>query len=145
MGFKGSTQQEIVSSISVGNNTITKDYVAAHIKKMAPDYSFEYIKEKTGVFYTRPTTRTYYKIKKKGQSAYVVYKVTPNFLASIIEVHKGHGPSLLKTLEKVLGFILMLILFSGVWLALQLKRDRKITLILMSSGFALLSAMILLL
>lgn len=143
LGFKGSTQEEIVSSIAVGDETITSDYVAAYVKKMAPDYSFEYIKQSPGVFYTRPTTRTYYKIKKKGQGSYVVYKVKPSFLASIIEVHKGHGPKLVKLLEKILGFILMLILISGVWLALQLARDRKITLILMGSGFALLSAMIL--
>lgn len=143
LGFKGSTKQEIVSSIAVGDNTITKNYISSHIKKMAPDYSFEYIKEKPGVFYTRPTTRTFYKIKKEGQSSYVVYKVTPNFLASIIEVHKGHGPSLLKTLQKVLGFILMLILITGVWLALQLKRDQKMTLVLIGAGFILLSIMIL--
>lgn len=140
-GNKGKLEKEIVSSIAVGDEKINKEIVEAHIKEIDPNYSFEYIKVKPGVFYTRPTTRDYFEIKKKGQ-AYIVYKVRPNLLASLIEVHKGHGPKLVKILEKIIGFVLMLILLSGVWLSLQLKRDRKITLVLMGSGFVVLAAMI---
>lgn len=143
LGYKGSVDKQLVSKIATNGVELDQKQVEEHIKKIAPEYSYEYIKVKPGVFYTRPTTRTYYEIKKRPGNEYAVFKATPNFLASIIEVHKGHGPKLLKLLEKVLGFVLILILISGVWLALQLKRDRKVTLVLVGSGFLVLLVMIL--
>lgn len=143
LGNKGSIHKEMISTIVLGEKKLTKDDVINHLKKIDPKYSFEYIKESPNVFYTRPTTRTHYQFKKKDSRSYIIYKATPNFLASIIEVHKGHGPILVKFLQKILGFVLMLILVSGVWLALQLNRDRKMTLILIGSGFSLLASMIL--
>lgn len=144
-GNKGSVHKETVRSITVGTNEFTKKDVISHVKSIDPNYSYEYIKGKPGIFYTRPTTRMHYIFKQSNDGSFKVYKATPNLLASIIEVHKGHGPKLVKTLEKILGFILMLILTSGVWLALQLKRDRLVTIVLMGTGFSILTAMILLL
>lgn len=143
LGSKGSVEKQVVSKINSNGMDLTEQQVKEHISKIAPDYSYEYIKVRPGAFFTRPTTRTYYEVKKQPGNEYTIYKAKPSFLAAIIEVHKGHGPQLLKLLEKVLGIVLILILISGVWLALQLKRDRKITLILMGSGFVVLSFMIL--
>lgn len=123
MGNKGSIDKSIASKIIPPEANLNKEKVEELIKKIAPDYSYEYIKVKGSDFYTRPTTRTFYHIKKT-QEGYTIFKAIPNFLASIIEVHKGHGPGFLKTLQKILGIALIFMLLSGFALAFQLKKDR---------------------
>lgn len=130
--FKGDAKTETVRTLE-GIAVVDKELVSSTLKAIDPDYSFEYIKESGSTVLTRPMTRVYYQFVK-NESGFLIQKVTPNFLRRIIEVHKGHGPGMLKNLEKVLGLSLLLVILSGVWLALSTKRDMKITLILAGSG-----------
>lgn len=142
LGYKGDVKKEVVKSVELENEKITLEQAQNLLKDIDPDYTFEYLREAgTGAF-TRPTTRTYYQFEK-NENGITISKMTPNFLRAVIEVHKGHGPGLLKNLEKILGISLMLVLISGIWLAVSVKRDKKITLILIGLGTLVLSGLIL--
>jgi hypothetical protein len=86
---------------------------------------------------TRPTTRVSYEFIKKD-TGYEVYKVSPNFLKRIVEVHKGHGPSLLKWLQKILGICLILILITGVMISFKSKKHKRLSLTYMGLGSVIL-------
>lgn len=140
LGAKGSSTRTLVGSINTEGREIKKESVEEHAIRFYTDYSFEYVKAKEDYFVTRPATRDYY-LYKKDAGKYLIFKVSPNFLAKIIEAHKGHGPKLLKWYETILGFVLIFILLSGVWMSLMVKRDKKITWILMGSGTLVLSVL----
>ncbi len=136
MGFKGNADKKVVETFEV-DTEITEAYVRAELARIDPGYSFEYTKKSADGLFTRPTTRDYYQFERLDRQI-IVKKVSPNFLLKIIEIHKGHGPGFLKFVEKILGIGLILILISGIWLALTVKRDKKITLVLMLGGFLVL-------
>jgi hypothetical protein len=134
-GFKGSETKELVKTIEFSGEEIALDnaFVRQNMSEIDGSYSFETVKESGTLATTRPATRQYYSFEKKGEQI-LVNKVYPNLLKRLIEAHKGHGPALLKSFEKLMGFSLILILISGIWLALSLKRDSKQTWILMTIG-----------
>lgn len=142
LGFKGDVKKEVIKTITLESEKITKEQAQLYLNSIDSNYKFEYLKESGNVTFTRPTTRTYYQFEREGNNV-SIFKMTPNFLLRIIEVHKGHGPGLLKNLEKMLGIALMFVLISGVWLAVTVKRDMKITLILISLGALVLSGLVL--
>lgn len=132
LGFKGhSTIEELHSIESV--ELINDEFVKNELSKINPGYHYEYLKESGNKTFTRPTTREYYQFTKIDGNI-KIEKISPNFLAKIIEAHKGHGPGYFKTIQKIFGICLILILFSGIWLALTVKRDVKITLVLVGIG-----------
>lgn len=142
MNFKGSVTEKVVETVE-SESPVTESLIENELKRIDPEYSYEYTKKSPNGFFTRPTTRDYYSFEKQDNQI-IVKKVTPSFLRKIIEIHKGHGPGLLKLVEKILGVGLILILISGVWLALTIKRDMKITLILMGVGSVILAILALL-
>lgn len=80
-------------------------------------HTFEYVKVKGNTLFTRPTSRTHYQfnITDAGISA---TRNEPDLQGSMIELHKGHGPTLFKTLQKALAVGLLIIVLSGLWLGL---------------------------
>ncbi len=133
LGYKGSVEKEKITSVLVTHAKLNEDSIRSYLKEIDPEYTFEYLKTSSGLIMTRPTTRMNYEFKQSGDQ-YTIYRVKPNFLKSIIEVHKGHGPKILKGLQTILGVSLMIILVSGMLIAFATKRDQKPTLILMSAG-----------
>lgn len=144
LGYKGDVTKEVIQTVVTEQSSLTEEYVREELKKIDPNYSFEYLKGAGKSVFTRPTTRTYYELNIV-ETGVQITKVKPNFLRAIIEVHKGHGPGLLKTVEKVFGVALLLILISGMWLALTVKRDKSITLILTTIGGTVLFGLFLIL
>lgn len=107
------------------------------IKEHNPNYKFDYIKGKSPSFITRPTTRTYYKLKYNDVDNKVeVTQHIPNFNKRLMEFHKGHGPLRTKKILAVIALIFALAIFTGLWLGLTVKSYRKIT--LLTSGTSLL-------
>ncbi|MCW8877439.1 MAG: hypothetical protein OQK51_10305, partial [Kangiellaceae bacterium] len=90
-------------------------------------------------FFTRPTNREYYVIRVKNRGKEQGIEIThqkPDFIKSMVELHKGHGPTIFKTFQKVVAVGLLFILISGLWLGLTAPRLRKITMGLASGGLA---------
>lgn len=142
-GFKGSMPQTAIKEVE-SVEVVNEDFIKEQLKLIDANYTFEYIKESGQKTITRPTTREYYQFTKNGSNVQI-HKITPDLVARLMEAHKGHGPGLFKLIEKIFGFSLMLILISGIWLALAVKRDFKITLMLMGIGFAFTATLIFLL
>lgn len=144
-GNKGSVNETLVKSNVIIEKANIKEQISKVVKEINSDYSFEYIKDRGSSIETRPTTRNYYNFKKNSDGTFNVYKAEPNFLLRLIEVHKGHGPSLLKYFQKVLGFALIIITITGLLMSLKLKARVKSFLISMSVGGAVLFGMFFLL
>ncbi len=113
--------------------TDQESFFREQFKKQSIDFDFEYIKSSKSDFIFRPTSRTHYVATQEG-SQLIFTKVTPNLNRRLMELHKGHGPQLMRRLEMIFGIALIFVALSGVWLAVSSKGYRKVTLISFSVG-----------
>lgn len=60
----------------------------------------------------------------------------PDFLRSLLELHKGHGPRAFTTLSIIMAIGLLLVLLSGFWLGVSSTYVRIPTLVLFGLGLA---------
>jgi len=137
LGFKGSVEKELVyrGSISEFNDDAEniRFEVDRVLKKLNIQHDFEYIKEGRNSLITRPTSREYYVLNFVNGEMKVI-KQTPDIIKIIVELHKGHGPTAFKTFQKILALGLLVMLISGVWLALYSPRLRSRTIAATSFG-----------
>jgi hypothetical protein len=105
-------------------------------------YSFENIKTSGTDFLFRPTSRTHY-IATEIDGVLTMQKVVPDFTKRIIELHKGHGPKLVRTYQIVFGLSLILITLSGIWIAFVSPAYRRFMLASVILGSAFLAFAIL--
>jgi hypothetical protein len=97
------------------------------------NYSFEYVKVKGDTLYTRPTSRQHYVINLNANSLEVL-EARPDFVASIVELHKGHGPGVFKQAQMVFAVGLLIVMLSGLWLGLSSPALSRRTLITSGAG-----------
>lgn len=133
LGYKGSEIVEEVKVVQMTKTDLTKERLTQELQKIDENYEFDYVKKVGFGAITRPTTRNYYKIEVKPDGAKISH-VKPNLLKRLIEVHKGHGPKVLRYIEKIIGVFLLLIILSGLYLAWTMKKERKIVGILFLLG-----------
>lgn len=153
-GLKGSVEKEVVyqnnvselalstgiqASQNISIRSIEQD-ISTIFTQVGIDTTYEYIKTKGNTLYTRPTSKEYYSLSLVENNL-TITKETPDFIKSMVELHKGHGPTLFKTLQKVTAFGLVFILLSGLWLALANKSMRGNALITVSLGFVVFIAL----
>ena len=130
LGVKGAVSQtEIVApqgvQVDLSSATLESD-ISTLIKGIDPTFTFEYVKVKDETLFTRPTSRQHYEIRVK-EGGLDIFKNTPSLQKSLIELHKGHGPRLFKTVQKAMAFGLLVILLSGTWLGLSSRILRNRT------------------
>lgn len=143
-GNKGSLKSTLIQeNISLQSET-KKEQVSTLLKKLDPSYSYEYLKDRKTSIQTRPTTRDYYNFKQTSPETFSLYKVEPNLLSRVIEVHKGHGPKLLKYFQEALGVSLIFIVLSGLIMSLQMKNRKKSAIVSMGIGFVILLSLFML-
>lgn len=140
-GNKGNVKETLVKSNVMIQKEQEKEQVKQVVKELDANYRYEYLKDRGSSIQTRPTTRDYFNFKKNADGTFNVYKVEPNFLLRLIEVHKGHGPKLLKYFQKVLGFALIFITITGLLMSLKIKTRVKSFLISMTAGGVILFGM----
>ncbi len=138
-GVKGNTAYTDVGQVdgvtlSAKSPTLSDD-VQAVLKSAGIDSRFEYVKDKGSSFYTRPTSREHYLLQQQGDTI-VIKRGEPDLQAALMELHKGHGPSLFKWLEKLFAIALVLIMASGLYLGLQSPMLKNKTLALSGAGLA---------
>ena len=140
-GFQGDTEKSLAFEISEGMPLEPKAQEAffrEQFLKNKIDYNFEYIKNSKTELTFRPTSRLHY-MAKIDEGKIVVSKVEPNLLKRMIEIHKGHGPKIMRIFESIFGISLILTTLSGIWLAWSVKLYRKILLISFGVGTAILA------
>jgi hypothetical protein len=102
-------------------------------QKQGIEYDFEYIRKSGSNYIFRPTTRTHYTASEEsGLIAFT--RVEPDLLKRMIELHKGHGPRVMRTVEIAFGVSLILVTLSGIWLALNVPTYRRTMLISFGIG-----------
>ncbi len=121
VGIKGEIKQQIIYQDSNQEfDFASKDrlqQIQHFLKKQKINYDFEYAVNDWNYAKTRPTSKEYY-VFKLDNELLTVTKHSPNFIASLVELHKGHGPKLFRILQILLAIALFFILLSGISLAL---------------------------
>lgn len=121
LGEKGEVASEILYRGEMESFTFEAEDKAGEVnqflKENGIEHDFEYIKDGDGFMLTRPTSKTHLLFERE-KNQLIVSKQIPNFIAAIIEVHKGHGPVLLKQFQKILALGLIVILLTGFYLGI---------------------------
>jgi hypothetical protein len=94
---KGSTKETPIT-IPAGTQFNTKSPtfeadVRSFLKAQKIDVSFEYIRARGDDFVTRPTSRAHVAFEQKDGMLSAKY-VEPSAINGLMEIHKGHGPSI---------------------------------------------------
>lgn len=143
IGVKGSVQSEQIYQGATTNFDFQAKDQESQIRQFIQandiDHEFEYVKTSGRTSYTRPTSRQHLTFQKEGDQL-TVNKRTPNLVASMIELHKGHGPTILKTFQQLTAIGFFLILISGLYLGITSPAFKNKTLLI--SGLGLLSFLI---
>ncbi|MEP1229535.1 MAG: hypothetical protein ABJG88_02550 [Litorimonas sp.] len=105
------------------------------------DVKFGYIKNRGRLIQTRPTSRTYVEIAQTPKGLQASIK-KPNFQKAMMEIHKGHGPKILRSYHKLVALVLVLVILSGFLAGIFAKTYRRKTLIGLIIGSALYIALI---
>ena len=106
-------------------------------------HDFQYVKVKGKTLLTRPTSRNFYKFDMQPEGHVISYS-EPSIQSKLIELHKGHGPEIFKTFQKVIAVGLMFVVLSGFWLGVSALGLRRNTLIVTGSGALIFSLLALL-
>jgi uncharacterized iron-regulated membrane protein len=136
-GVKGVVEQTLVFSSSdlrldSQSSQLDDDVRALLATAGVSDYDFEYVKAKGNQLYTRPTSKDHYVIRLRPHLQ--VFAASPSLQATMIELHKGHGPAVFKIVQQVFALGLLLIVGSGLWLGLSARRLRPQILAVSAAG-----------
>lgn len=121
-------------TLDLSSDTLQQD-VSALLEQLGIQHDYEYLKIRDQQVITRPTSRTYYDFKKSGSNLSIT-KNEPNLQKRMIELHKGHGPSVFKTYQKFVALALLLVVLSGVWTGLNSPAWRRKTIVTSLAGLA---------
>ncbi len=121
------------ASLDFKSPTIDAD-VKALLAEAGIDHKFSYVKDRGATkIHLRPTSRTYLEFVQTPQGL-TASRVTPDFQGSMIELHKGHGPKLFKTYQKLVAIGLIGVVFGGVLVGLMARAYRRKTLSALAVG-----------
>ncbi len=97
------------------------------------DQSFEYIRNRGAVIQLRPTSRTHLEFRQTPDGLTATRKV-PDLQGRLMELHKGHGPSLFKLYQKLVAIGLILVVFGGLLVGFLAPAYRRQTSIALAIG-----------
>ena len=113
------------TQIDLKSPTVEAD-IRALLTSANIDHDFEYLKNRGSSAQTRPTSRPYIAFSQKN-GVWTATKNTPNFMKAAMEIHKGHGPKILRTYHKLVALMLFLVIFGGIFVGLLAKAYRRKT------------------
>ena len=122
LGIKGNVTEIPVPLAPGASLDLAAPDLKAAVRQLLADagieYRFEYLKREDGTLTTRPTSRVHY-VVHVGQDGIQLTRNEPDLQKRLIELHKGHGPTAFKTLQKVMAAGLLAIISTGFWLGLS--------------------------
>ena len=145
-GIKGSFEKTPLSLASNAqldfkkDDDILKEDIIKLLEQSNITHKFEYVKNRGKIVQLRPTSRKYLELEQTPGGLKASW-VQPSFQAGMMELHKGHGPTLFKTYQKFVALGLLLVVLGGFLVGLLSKVYRRRTIITMILGtilFALL-------
>ena len=142
-GIKGSFEKGetiFVPAVQIDADQAKESQVKEILQQAGLDADFEYVKDRGRLMQTRPTSRDYFELEPTADGM-----VSPDLVASLMELHKGHGPGLFRILEQITALGLILILISGLIIGLKSPLLKKPTIGLTAAGilvFVILAAVL---
>ncbi|MCA6064817.1 PepSY-associated TM helix domain-containing protein [Thalassolituus marinus] len=137
LGVKGSVEKTPVATIAGQQLNLEKGNESARIDALLEQAGIQtdyaYVKTVPGGAITRPTSREYYELRDTADGV-SVSRMQPDLIASLVELHKGHGPQAFRWLEIVFALGLVFIMVSGLYLGLQSPMLKNKTLVLSGAG-----------
>lgn len=118
LNFKSATLEDDIRKILGDTNT---------------DIKFEYIRSRGNSATTRPTSRTFVQFDQTPEGLQANLK-TPNLQYKMMELHKGHGPTLFKKYQILSALSLFLVVFGGLIVGLLAKNYRRPTTLALIGG-----------
>ena len=122
LGIKGKVTEIAVDLVPGTTLDLAAADLDAIVRQLLADagieHRFEYLKREDGMLTTRPTSRIYY-VLRVDQDGVRATRNEPDVQKRLIELHKGHGPTAFKTLQKILAAGLLVIVGTGFWLGLS--------------------------
>jgi hypothetical protein len=139
VGIKGSVIEADVAvsnqlSLDLNSPQLEQD-VRSLIRDLDLKTNFEYLKIGGSTLTTRPTSRDYLQLKMTDDGLQIKH-ISPDLQSSLMELHKGHGPVLFKTYQKLVAVSLIFVMLSGLWMGLSNRMMRKKTLTAAMLGLA---------
>lgn len=135
--IKGNVAAEAIELPATATLDFKSETLEAEVRALLSeaniDHKFQYIRNRGSVIQLRPTSRTYIQFEQTP-SGLTAKTMTPNFVASMMELHKGHGPQLFKTYQKLVAIMLLLVVFGGILVGLMAKAYRRQTTIAVIVG-----------
>ncbi len=123
-GSKISSVEFIVDELPPIEKNQQNDWIKNQFKNNNINFEWEYIKVNGKDLILRPSSVDHYIVSvQENRSEFI--KIQPNFLLKMIELHKGHGPSLFKSLEIGAGIGLIFLTISGIILSFYSRSLRK--------------------
>jgi len=146
LGIKGEMRETAVATLDGGQallETPNNEAVLAVLARAGvADFSFDYVRASGSRLYTRPTSDTHYLLEVSGDQVSITRR-EPDLQARMMELHKGHGPSVFKTFQTVFALGMLFIILSGVWLGLSAPRLRGKTALASGLGALVFVALVL--
>ena len=140
IGNKGETVNTPVVLPAGSKLDFTSSTLEAEVRDLLAaggiDHSFEYIRNRGATIELRPTSRTYLSLSQTPDGLTATRHV-PYFQKSMIELHKGHGPSLFKLYQKFVALFLIGVVLGGVLVGLLSKAYRGKTIAALTVGSVL--------
>lgn len=146
IGIKGTMERTDIATIDGGEALMQDPSKAAVSSALAragiEDFSFDYVRAGGSRLYTRPTSERHYVLTVEGDAVTVTESV-PDLQGRMIELHKGHGPTLFKNFQMVFAAGMVFVILSGLWLGLSSSRLRRNTAVAGFGGLLVFVALVL--
>lgn len=139
LGEKGSIAKVTIYQGSVGEFDFKSEDKESQVQKFLAtnniEHSFDYVRAGSNFMVTRPTSKTHLSFEQENGQL-VVTERNPDFVAAMIEIHKGHGSRAMKLFQKIVALALLIVLISGLYLGVSSAMLRTKTLIISGAGLA---------
>lgn len=111
-----------------------EDDVRALLSSADIDQKFEYVSKRGATaIHLRPTSRPYLEFRQTEEGLTAARK-TPNLQGTLIELHKGHGPTWFKTYQKLVAIGLIGVVLGGIMVGFMARAFRRQTALAVSFG-----------
>jgi hypothetical protein len=112
------------------------DDVRAILSQTDANIEFEYMRSRGNSAFTRPTTRPFVQFEQTANGLTASLE-TPNLQYKMLELHKGHGPTLFRNYQIFAAISLFFVVFGGLIVGVIAKPYRRPTLLSLAGGSAL--------
>ena len=137
MNIKGEARTERVAlpsgaTLDFQSATLEED-VRELLKTAKLKDNFESAQKRGDVIQLRPTSKTYFEFRQTPQGL-SASRVKPDTVRSMMALHKGHGPKMFQSYQKLVAILLVGIILGGILIGLMAKAYRLQTIIAVIAG-----------